>query len=77
MERYRAPIFWLVVAAAFCAFIGTRGLADHVAGSRGRGLAAAQDFLHWLLVGQLGLLGATGLVMGLGALAAALTWPRH
>lgn len=77
MERYRAPIFWLVVAAAFCAIIGTRGLGDHVAGSRGRSLAAAQDFLHWLLVGQLGLLGAVGLVMGLGALAAALTWPRH
>jgi hypothetical protein len=77
MERYRAPIFWLVVAAAFSAFIGARGLADPVAGSRGRGLAVVQQFLHWLLVEPLGLLGAIGLVMGLGAVAAALTWPRY
>ncbi|RNJ64008.1 MAG: hypothetical protein EDM03_06595 [Porphyrobacter sp. IPPAS B-1204] len=76
MEQYRAPVFWLILAAMFAAFISVEWPGD-AAGSRGRGLAVAQQFLRWLLVEPLGLLGAIGLVMALGALAAALTWPRY
>ena len=76
MEQHRVPIFWLTLAAMFAAFISL-DLAQDAAGSRGRGLAVVQQFFRWLLVEPLGLLGAIGLVMGLGVLAAALTWPRH
>lgn len=76
MEQYRAPVFWLTIAAMFAAFISLEW-AQGAAGSRGRGLAVVQQFFRWLLVEPLGLLGAIGLVMALGALAAALTWPRH
>jgi hypothetical protein len=76
MERYRAPLSWLILAAIFAAFISS-DWAQGAAGSRGRGVAAAQQFFRWLLVEPLGLLGALGLVMAFGALAAALTWPRY
>lgn len=76
MERYRAPAFWLILFAMFAAFISVESPGD-AAGSRGRGLAAVQQFCRWLLVEPLGLLGAIGLVMALGVLAAALTWPRY
>lgn len=76
MERYRAPVFWLTIAAMFAIFISVDWVGD-AAGSRGRGLAVVQQFFRWLLVEPLGLLGGIGLVMALGALAAALTWPRY
>ena len=76
MERYRAPVFWLILSAMFAVFISI-DLAQDAAGSRGRGLAVVQQFFRWLLVEPLGLLGAIGLVMAFGALAAALTWPRY
>lgn len=76
MEHYRAPVFWLTIAAMFAALISMEWAQD-AAGSRGRGLAVVQQLFRWLLVEPLGLLGAIGLVMALGALAAALTWPRY
>jgi hypothetical protein len=76
VNSHRAPIFWLTLAAIFAAFISVDWAQD-AAGSRGRGLAVIQQFFRWLLVEPLGLLGAIGLVMALGALAAALTWPRY
>ncbi|MEL6878404.1 MAG: hypothetical protein AAGL68_09950 [Pseudomonadota bacterium] len=65
------------MATLFSAFIAISGLEEAAAGSRGRGLAMVQQFFRWLLVEPLGLLGAVGLVMGLGCLAAVLTWPRY
>lgn len=75
-QAYQRSLLWLLVAGMATAFVVGGDLSGELHTRRGRALALIQDSLQWLLVEPLGRLGTAGLIMGLGAVLAVVSWPR-